>query len=69
MKNLDSPDETQVKDGCRWVRMGSYGFGGVRGMGGEVNQANRGAYGRAGHAFYAIAGEISPKICADRHIE
>ena len=35
----------------------------------QVNKANRGAFGRAGHASYAMAGEISPKICADRHIE
>ena len=38
--------------------MGSVGS---EAWGGEVNQANRGAYGRAGHAFYAMAGEISPK--------
>ena len=51
------------------MRMGSYGCGGVRGMEEQVNKANRGAFGRAGHAFYAMNGEISPKICADRHIE
>ena len=43
------------EDGFLWVRWGQ------RHGGGEVNQANRGAYGRAGHAFYAMAGEISPK--------
>ena len=41
--------------------MNSYGCGGVRGMEEQVNKANRGAFGRAGHAFYAMAGEISPK--------
>ena len=51
------------EDGFLWVRWGQ------RHGGGEVNQANRGAYGRAGHAFYAMAGEFSQKICEDRHIE
>ena len=49
--------------------MDSYGYGGVRGTGVQENKANRGADGRAGHAWYAMAGEISQKKYARTDIE
>ena len=48
--------------------MDSCGCGGARGTGVQENKANRDTDDHAGHAWYVMAGKISPKkTCVCRH--